>query len=119
MIELTDQIVRFQKLAERTGRSKSSSYYVHFEFSPHFATDDKVTIVVGGYDIGGWERHKFFPSTGTNLLHDLTKIVDEAYNITKGDYWCENCKEYTSHDENGNCFGWYCEEEYFNKEANK
>lgn len=108
MIELQKQIARFQALATRTGRSKSSSYYVEFYFSPHFDTDDKVMINVGGYDVGSWSRHQTFESSGKTLLKDFTRIVDEADEETKNDFYCNVCQDYTSRDEDGNCTGWTC-----------
>lgn len=108
MKDLLYQIKRFQELGKKTGRSKSSSYYVEFNFSPTFYIDDKVTITFGGYDITNWGRHHIVESSGVNLLEDITKEVDKAVKDTECIYYCENCKEYTQHD-GLKCLGYGCE----------
>ena len=107
MNEVYELINRFQKIADKTGRSKMSSFYVDFHFSAHFAEDDKVTIIVGGYDIGGWNRHHTVESTGKTLVDDLREIVESAEQETANDGWCPSCREYTEHDENGKCLGYW------------
>lgn len=106
MKELYEQIKRFQSFSERTGRSKSSSYHVSINFSAHFDDDDSVYVEVGGYDVGGWNRHHSMETTGENLLKDFTALVDEADRITKYDRYCPSCQEYTDHDpKTGKCYG--------------
>jgi len=111
MKEVYDLIHRFQKISEKTGRSKMSSFYVELYFSSRFSEDDKATISVGGYDIGGWPRHRTVDSTGKTLIDDLRKIVEEAEQETANDGWCDNCGDYTTFDpDTGKCLGWGCEE---------
>lgn len=43
---------RFHKLAEKTGREKSSSYVLNVIFS----VDDGITVEMGTYDIADWPR---------------------------------------------------------------
>lgn len=106
--QIEQQIKRFQSFAERTGRSKSSSYSVELHFS---ALNDTVTITFGGYDVGSWSRHESIQTTWDNVVMDLTRKVDEADSITKHECWCPKCEEYTDHDpETGKCLGiWDCE----------
>lgn len=82
MKELYAEIERFQKLKERTGTNKSSSYSVLFRFDPW---SDNVTIELGGYDVGSWPRHVYVDSTKETLLQDLKAKVDEAYLVVEED----------------------------------
>jgi len=104
MQELIDQIKRFQSFKERTGCSKTSSYSVHISFPTY---GDEVYVEFGGYDVGGWSRHESITTTVDNLLADITKKIDEADEETKGEAWCPKCKEYTEHDEDGKCLGYW------------
>lgn len=102
--ELEKQIKRFRSFKERTGTNKSSSYSVSINFN---AYDDNVYVELGGYDVGGWSRHETLETTWDNLVEDFTKKVDEADEATKHERYCPSCQEYTEHDENGKCLGYF------------
>jgi len=111
MIEVYELINRFQKIADKTGRSKMSSFSVELYFNSRFSENDKATISVGGYDIGGWPRHHTIESTGKTLVDDLRALVESAEKETANDGWCDDCGDYTSFDpETGKCKSYWCGE---------
>jgi len=75
MDKLVELIGRFQKLKDKTGTSKCSSYTVSFWFDNW---SDRVTIALGGYDIGDWNRNTEIETTRKNMLEDFEKKVQEA-----------------------------------------
>ena len=81
MKDVIAQIVRFQKLGELFGRSKTSSFSVNIEFNQLSHETEIVHICVGGYDVYGWGRHRIVETTFQDLLTTLTSLVDEAETI--------------------------------------
>lgn len=73
MSKLEDLIKEFQDLSEKTGVSKSSSFYV----SIHYPKDYSPYIEVGGYDIGSWSRHQEFEMIGS-AESTMEYILQEA-----------------------------------------
>ena len=66
---------RFVKLAEKTGREKSSSYVMNVVFEP----DGKILIELGTYDISTWPRNLTigpFNDEETALLKTEEKIKE-------------------------------------------
>lgn len=49
---------QFLKLAEKTGKSKISSYSLTVYYHP----DEEITVELGGYDIPYWSRHESSPA---------------------------------------------------------
>lgn len=101
--QLFEQIKRFQKLAEKTGRNKSSSYQVEILFPPSFYLDNKLDIIVGGFDITEWPKTYEIDTTSETLLENFTELVDEAIVDTDCIMYCNNCNQNTVH-EDGKCF---------------
>ena len=102
--ELQKQIERFRSFKERTGASKSSSYSVSINFDGY---NDTVYVEFGGYDVGGWSRHESLETTQDYLVRDFTFMVDLADKLTEHERYCPLCKEYTEHDVDGNCLGYF------------
>jgi hypothetical protein len=79
--KLIELINRFQSLAEKTGRSKSTSYQVIL----HFTADDEVEVNLGGYDIGNWNRHTTFSTNKRDLIRDLELKVTDAERVVNNE----------------------------------
>lgn len=108
MHKLNELVRKFQDLSIKTGRYKSTSFGVTLEFDPHFNTNGKVNIVIGGYDIPGFGRTHIVESTADNWINDLEATVAKAQGLVENYKWCQECQEYMQHDTDGKCFE--CEE---------
>ena len=66
---------RFLKLSEKTGISKASSYQMIVSFEQ----DGSVSVELGGYDIGSWDRYThvgYFKNESLAYSATLSKIED-------------------------------------------
>lgn len=76
---LRDQIARFQKLREKTGTDKSSSYEVKIVSS---VFDDGIELALGTYEIGSLPRWtKIQGKDDNDTLEQFTKFVDKCEEI--------------------------------------
>lgn len=69
---------RFKKLAEKTGREKSSSYVMNVIFSPD--GEGEVSVELGTYDIASWPRHLFLGpfKTEAEAIKAASEKISEA-----------------------------------------
>src|ERR1035437_7935072 len=79
--------IKFRKLGEITGASKSSSWSMSVNFSP----EGKVQVELGGYDVPGWNRHHFLTNDGFPDEHTALEATGKAIElaeklVSRGDF---------------------------------
>lgn len=88
MEQLVHLINRFQKLKDITGTNKSTSYDVNIRFD---VWTDNITITLGTYDVGEWNRYTEIHTTLPKMLDDFEAKIEEAE--AEVERWESHCEE--------------------------
>lgn len=73
---------RFAAISQKTGASKTSSFCLDVSFS----LDGSISVHLGTYDIGDWNRHTYLgPFNSESEAYDITllKIIEAEHEVER------------------------------------